>query len=45
MEEKAEDLRKSLEEEKDVLVVDSMQDVNALISDIEEMVRRQVAGT
>jgi gluconate kinase len=44
MEEKAEDLRKLLEE-KDVLVVDSMQDVNALISDIEEMVRRQVAGT
>ena len=44
MGEKAEDSRKSLEE-KDVLVVDSMQDVNALILDIEEMVRRQVAGT
>jgi gluconate kinase len=42
MEEKVEDLRVSLEEEKDVLVVDSMQDVDALTLDIEEMIRRQV---
>lgn len=45
MEEKAEDLREPLEEEKDVLVVDSMQDVDALILDIEEMIRRQVEDT
>jgi len=43
MAEKAEDLREPLEEEKHVLVVDSMQDVNALILDIEEMIRRQVS--
>jgi gluconate kinase len=43
MKEKAEDLREPEEEERDVLVVDSMQDVDALTLDIEEMIRRQVA--
>ena len=38
---KAEDLRPP-EGEEDVLVVDSMQQVDALIEDIEGMVRRQV---
>lgn len=42
MEEKREDLREPEEEEKDILVVDSMQDVDTLTSDIEEMIRQQV---
>lgn len=41
--EKVEDLREPLDEEIDVLVVDSMQDVDALTLDIEDIVRRQVA--
>jgi len=44
MEEKREDLREP-EEETDVLVVDSMQDVDALTLNIEEMIRRQVSVT
>jgi gluconate kinase len=43
MKEKAEDLREPEEEERDVLVVDSMQDVDALTLDIEDMIRQQVA--
>jgi gluconate kinase len=43
MEEKAEDLREPMEEERDVLVVDSMRDVDALILDIEAVIKRQVA--
>jgi gluconate kinase len=43
MKEKAEDLKEPDEEERDVLVVDSMQDVDSLTLDIEEMIRRQVA--
>jgi gluconate kinase len=43
MKEKAEDLREPEEEETDVLVVDSMQDVDALTLNIEEIIRRQVA--
>jgi gluconate kinase len=43
MEEKREDLREPEEEESDVLVVDSMQDVDALTMDIEELIKRQVA--
>jgi len=44
MNEKAEDLREPEEEETDVLVVDSMQDVDALTLDIEQMIKAQVAG-
>ena len=43
MNEKAEDLREPEEEETDVLVVDSMQDVDTLTLTIEEMIKRQVA--
>jgi gluconate kinase len=43
MEEKREDLREPEEEETDVLVADSMQDVDALTLDIEGMIRRQVS--
>jgi gluconate kinase len=43
MEEKAEDLREPEQEERDTLVVDSMQDVDALTLDIEESIKRQVA--
>lgn len=43
MKEKREDLREPMEEETDVLVVDSMQDVDSLTSDIEDRIRRQVA--
>ncbi|CZR68189.1 uncharacterized protein PAC_18088 [Phialocephala subalpina] len=44
MESKREDIRLPEVEERDVLVVDSMQDVDALTLDIEERVRRQVEG-
>lgn len=40
--EKAEDLREPSEEERDVLVVDSMQDVDTLTLDIMERIRIQV---
>jgi gluconate kinase len=40
--EKAEDLTLPLEEETDVLVVDSMQDIDSLTEDIKEMIKRQV---
>lgn len=40
---KAEDIREPAEEEIDVLVVDSMQDVDTLTKDIEEIIRRHVA--
>jgi gluconate kinase len=43
MEEKAEDLREPLKEEKDILVVESMQDVDALTLVIKEMIGRQLA--
>jgi gluconate kinase len=43
MKEKGEDLREPEEEEADILVVDSMQDVDALTLNIEEMIRLQVA--
>jgi hypothetical protein len=44
MKEKAEDLREPEEAETDVLVVDSMQDIDALTLNIEKMIRRQVAA-
>jgi hypothetical protein len=43
MKEKAEDLREPEEEETDVLVVDSMQDIDALTLNIETMIKHQVA--
>ena len=42
MEEKLEDLEDPVEGERDVIVVDSMQGVDALTVEIEERVRRQV---
>ena len=42
MKEKVEDLREPSEEETDVLVVDSMQDVDTLTVRIEEIIRQQV---
>lgn len=44
MESKREDIRLPEVRERDVLAVDSMQDVDALTLDIEERVRRQVEG-
>lgn len=44
MESKREDIKMPDVEENDVLVVDSMQDVDALTLDIEERIRRQVEG-
>lgn len=42
LKEKVEDLREPFDEETDVLVVDSMQDVDSLTVGIEEIIRRQV---
>lgn len=42
LEEKAEDIRMPLEEEKDVLVVDATQDVDSLTVEIKEMIKQQV---
>jgi gluconate kinase len=45
MKEKLEDLREPLKEETDVLVVDSLQDVDSMTLHIEEMIRRQVVSS